>query len=394
MGIGLVADEGSLFITKEVTEGTYVAETSGAQALEILSDGLELNPARELLPRENRTSTVETVASRLGTKSVAGTVPFEWRAGNAEGDAPEGDLLYESLLGGKRQGTTENTTKVAGNTDQILQIEDADIGDYAVGDIILVKEAGGFEVNPITAVDPSGGTANITLLRARGAGAYTDSVKIGKFTTYFHDSSNADSLSLTRYLGGKIRQKGIGVRPTSMELTNFATGQLASIAMGVEGLTYDREVGTPLFTPEFDTSPPPVILQACIFRDGIQLDLNAFGLSLTNTLGFLTSTCSVNGRISSRITKQETGGSLNPYMEDDDVDTWDFFNDGSAFSLFGFAFNPTAVAGEFEQICAFYVPNCRSPELAVGEEDGILTDGITYTGHKTLGSDQTFLSFI
>lgn len=395
MGIGLVADEGIVFATEEVTEGTYVAESIAGQALEVLSDGLEFTPGRELLERNNRTSTIETVESLLGQKSMVGTVPVELKAGSASGDAPETDLLYKALLGGKRQILAQVTSKAApAHTDSQLEIEDADIGDFAVGDIIRVLEAGAFHTSPITAVDPSGGAANITLLVPAPAGAFSASVVIEKATTYF-SASGAPTLSLTNYLGGEIRQKAIGMRPVSAEISNFATGQLGEVAFGLEGLNFDREVGTPVVTGTFDTSLPPVMLGAKIYYNGAEIQVNNLSVSLTNTVGFLTSTGSKSGKISSRITKLSISGSINPYTENDDVDKFTDFNDSNAFSLFASTHNFTnAACTEWNQEVAIYLPKCKISELTTGSEDGIHTDVINFTAHKTLGGDSVFLGFL
>ena len=45
-------------------------------------------------------------------------------------------------------------------------------------------------------------------------------------------------------------------------------------------------------------------------------------------------------------------------------------------------------------LVAFYLPNCRSTEIATADEDGILTDAISGQGYKTLGNDSVFLAFI
>ena len=354
---------------------------------------MDFSPAREILTRNNRTGTVETVAGRVGIQSASGTIPVEFKAGSTAGDAAETDLLWRSLLGGRRQITSQVTSKASGHTTTVIQIEDADIGDFTKNDIILVREAGDFHVSPITAVDPTGGAANITLLVAAGS-AFSGSVVIEKSTIYYPDSANAPTLSITNYLGGEIREKITGARAASAEFNNFTVGQLSDIAFGVEALELDREVGTPVVTPSFDTSVPPVILEACIYQDGNIIDLNSFGLSITNTIGFITSTCEPNGRKSSRITALETGGTLNPYMEDDDVDRFDLFNQNTAFSLFGFAKNNTSTAGEFNEVVAFYMPNCRISELATAVEDDILQDSLTYTAHKTDGNDQVFIATI
>ena len=115
---------------------------------------------------------------------------------------------------------------------------------------------------------------------------------------------------------------------------------------------------------------------------------------MTNTLGFLTSTASKNGKISSRITEFVAGFSINPYMEDDDVNNFNLFDNNTAFSLFGSAHNPGSAQEEHLENVAFYMPNCRIPEIATGDEDGILTDAITGSAFKTNGNDTIFISFI
>lgn len=399
MAIGLVADEGVVFIEKEITEGLYQAEQSGTAAIEVLSDGLELKESRELLTRNNRTGTVETVASLLGTKSSTGTIPVELKAAGVEGAVPESGVLWEAMLGGVRSSATA-TSKIAGHTASRLEIEDADIGKYKVGDSIRIKEsefAGEDHVSAITAVDTTGGAAFIDLLVTRAAGAFTNSVKIGAFTTFFHQSG-APSLSITNYLGGKKRQKALGVRPTSAELGNFSTGVLADVNFAVEGLSYgDREIGNPLFAAIFDSDngvTPPPILNSKIYQNGVEVIVNSLAITLTNTLAFLSSTGSPNGRVNSRITKFETGGTFNPYMQDDNITVFDNFNCNKPFSVFA----RTQVedcdnAGVFKDGIAFYIPNARNSDLGVGNEDGVLTDEIAFTGHKTLGNDQFFISF-
>lgn len=391
MAIGLVTDEGSVFIEKEVTEGTYVAESAGASAIEVLSDGLEFTPTKELLERNNRTATVEKVASRVGQKSMAGTVPTEYKAGSAEGAEPETSPLYESLLGGKRSYVAR--TSLTGHTTTTITLAVGEAAQYAKGDIVKVKEydlnpANEDHVSPIVDI-----TGDVITLLIPYFQAFSDNVEIAAGVTYFHQSG-APTLSVTNYLGGKIREKAIGMRCVSGEIANFTTGQLATTSFSLEGLNFDREVGQPLFTPAFDTSLPPVILCAKVYKNDEEITVNSVGITMSNTLGFLTSTASKNGKISSRITEFVTTFNINPYMEDDDVDNFDLFNDNTPFSLFGSAHNAGAAQNEHLENVAFYMPNCRIPEIATGDEDGILTDAISGQAYKDEGNDTIFISFI
>lgn len=398
MAIGLVADKGSVAVEIEASEGVYQAETAGESFLEVLSDGLEFSPTKDLIERNNRTSTIETVAARVGQKSMSGTIPVEFRAGDSEGASPEYDALLQSLTGGKRQGSA--STSKTGHTTTRIEIEDADISKYSVGDIIKVKE---FDqsaqidedhVSPIVAVDDSLGAAYIDLLVPYFR-AFSDNVVIGAFTTYFHQSG-APTLSVTNYLGGEIREKAIGMRATQCDLNNFSTGALPDLAFSLEGLDFDREVGQPLFTPAFPDSLPPIVLCSKVYRDSTEVQVNNLTLSIANTLAFLTSTASCSGKIKSRITNFAVSGSFNPYMEDDDVDNFDFFNNNTNFSIFGSSNNYGSAGAEKEKVenVAFYAPNCISTEIATGNEDGVLTDAISFQANRNLGNDTIFISFI
>lgn len=396
MAIGLVADRGSVAVEIEPSEGIFQAEQSGESFLEVLSDGLEFSPSKELIERNNRTSTVETVKSRVGQKSMSGTIPVEFRAGDLEGAAPEYDALLQALMGGKRSGTASISS--VGHTTSRIEIEDADIAKYAVGDVIKIKEydasAGADEdhVSPIVAVDDTLGAAYIDIL-VPYTRAFSDNVEIGAFTTYFHQSG-APTLSVSNYLGGEIREKAIGMRATSMDLNNFSTGALPDLSFQLEGLDFDREVGTPLFTPEYPASLPPIVLCSKVYRDSSELQVNNLSLNASNTLAFLTSTASCSGKIKSRITNFAASGSFNPYMEDNNVINYDFFNDNTSFSIFGSSQNYGANEKEKVENVCFYAPNCISTEIATGNEDGVLTDAITFSAHKNVGNDTLFLGFI
>ena len=226
MAIGLVTDEGSVFIEKEVTEGTYVAESGAASAVEVLSDGLEFTPSKELLERNNRTSTVEKVASRVGQKSMAGSIPVEYKAGSTEGSAPETDALYEALLGDKRSYVTR--TSLTGHTTTTITLVGGEAVQYSVGDIVKVKEydlnaANVDHVSPITDI-----TGDVITLLIPYFQAFGDNVVIAAGVTYYH-ASGAPTSSVTNYLGSKIREKAIGMRCVTGEISNFSTGQLATV---------------------------------------------------------------------------------------------------------------------------------------------------------------------
>lgn len=394
MAIGVALNESSVAIEQEVTEGTYISETAGASFIQVLSDGLEMNPAKDLIDRDILTNDVEQVSPRVGQKSMSASIPVELKASQTAGDAPETNDLYEGLLGGLRQNTTQVTCKAAGNTSTNLEIEDADIAKFAVGDMVKVLEAGAFEIRPITVVDSTGGSAAITLAFALDNGAPSASVVIEEFTTYFPDSSSAPTLSVTRYIGGEIREKAIGMRVTSGSLNNFTTGSVADMGFSLEGLDFDREDGTELFTPTFDTSEPPVVLESCVWINGVKVDVNNFSITMENEIGFITSTCSANGKIASRITKFKATGSFDPYMDDTDVSRFDSFKTNGDNSIFAMVSEPSGVTGEDKEFVAVWLPKVKFIEAPIGDQEGIATDAISFQAFRELGNDSVFLGFV
>ncbi len=84
-------------------EGTAKDPASGEDFIQILEDGLELSPAKELLDRSILTSSIGKVTPRVGQKSVSGSIPVEFKAAGTEGSFPEYSTLLNSALGDCRR---------------------------------------------------------------------------------------------------------------------------------------------------------------------------------------------------------------------------------------------------------------------------------------------------
>lgn len=397
MGIA-VKDNTSYAVEIETTEGTYVEPQSGTSFVQTLKDGAELTPSQELLQRDIFTGSIGKTQSRLGTRSVSGAMPVELRANSVEGSAPEADALYTSALGGKK--TRASVTTKTGNAPTQLEIEDADISSFSKYDVILVKEAGQFEMTWVFNVDTTPGSAFITL----GQGlSFTpsDNVEIAPVTQYSTANSGHPSLSISKYVESAKREIGAGCKVTSMSIENFTTGQIPSVNFGFEGLSFDRTLTAPPFTPSYDSSLPPIALRACLYQDGTQVQVNSITMSLENTLGFVTSTCSENGRISSRVTERTITGTFNPYKQDDSLTQFEKFKCNEPYTLFVYAFNPLLDAncnftGEFEQATAMLLTNCITTELGESDQDGLLVNDITFEATRgPEGSDEELkLAFV
>ncbi len=373
----------------ESTEGVYVAPAANTDYVQTLSDGTELTPAKELLEREIFNGSLGKSTPRTGTKSVSGALPVEFRAADTEGGATECDKLLRACLGSRRQ--VGDNTSTTGHSTTVINMGAPDAAEYQVNDIVLVKQSGAYHVSPISAV----GATSITLLIAAAA-PFSDNVVVESFTSYRPADSGHPSLSISKYVEDARLEQATGCRVTSMSLENFTTGQLASLNFGFEGLTFDQSLTANPFTPNYQDSLPPVILNACLYQDGVDIQVNELTLNVENTLGFATSTCSSNGRISGRVTSRSVSGTFNPYKQDDDIDNFEKFRDNTPYSLFAYAYNPTGVAGQFNNVCAVYLPYCITTELGEADQDGLLQENISFSASRGQSgeNEEISISFI
>ena len=365
-----------VYVTEEVSEGTAVDPTLGTQAVGVLSDGFELNGEKELVERNNLTSSIGRTVPRTGIKTSAVTLGVEAAANATEGSAPDYDLLMFGALGARRQNTTDVTSGTT-HTTSVINIGDADISKFAVGDIVLVKEAGAFHMSPISAVDATPGSANITLLVA-AASSFSDAVVVSKFTTYYGANSGHKNLTVTNFMEDAIKIQSAGCKVGSLSLEGFETGQLPSFSFALTGQSYSESLAASGLTASFTNSAPPVVLNACVYLDGSLIAVNDVGLSVENTLGRITSTCSANGIIGQRVTERAISGSFTPYMDTTDVSLYTKFDQNTEFSLFLRAWNPTATAGEFQQCWGIFVPKCIITSQPKADQDGVMQYNIEF----------------
>jgi len=386
-------------VETEATEGVYAPPSSSSDFVQTLVDGSEMTPAKELLERNVFNGSIGKSTPRSGTKSVSGSLPVEYRAAEVEGNAPEFDKLMLSAMGQKRSMAAALTTDT-GHTTSVINIQDADIGDINVGDMVMVKQTGAYHVSPVIATDDTLGAASITLLVPM-ASAPANGVQIAKFTTYVTADSGHPSLSVSKYIEDAVLEQAAGCKVTSMSLESFETGQIASLNFAFEGMSWDRSLTPPPFQPDYDASLPPIILEACVWQDGVKIPVNALSLSLENTLGFVTSTCSANGRISSRVTSRSITGSINPYKQDDNIDNFLKFKTNEEFSLFAMAKipaldvngNPT---GQFSQVVCMYIPKCFVSELTETDQDGLLQEELAFVASRGADgqTEELYMGFI
>lgn len=395
MAIGVVFNESTVALVPEVTEGTYVAPSAGdgSEYVEVLSDGLEFNKTREELTRNTLGGSVESEASRVGIAEAQGSLAVELRAAGTEGDAPQClDVLLRSLLGGKRQITADQTS---GTTHTSTVINFADTSAFRVGDIVLIKEAGAYEVRPISAITTN---TSITLAFALENGAPSDGVEVAQVTTYYSDTSSAITFSAEHNIGDQaIKQKVSGLRVASGAIENFSVGQLPQMSFSLQGLDIARVDENATESAVFTDALPPVALSACIWISGTKTSYTEMSLNIENSISYIQDACNSSGRIGSRITEQTTSLSFNPYMDDADLTKiWDKFNNNTDVSVFFAAYNPSTTAGEFSNIVAGFLPQAKIIAAPLADSDGIVTEAVEIKAHRSASSsgDSIFLSFI
>lgn len=371
----------------EDTENVYKAPQSATSYVQTLADGAEMSPAKELLERNIFNGSIGKTTPRTGIRTVTGALPVEMRAAATEGQAPEYDALLRSALGSRRQVTAttiDNTDSGGTHTTTRAYLPDADASKYNVGDIVTVKVAGAYHTSPVVAVSNTAGNVYVDLLVAADS-AFSNGDAIAAVSTYVTANSGHPTLSISKYVEAAVLEQATGCRVSSMALENFTTGQLASFNFGFEGMDFDRSITAQPHTPAYSSAEPPIILEACVYQDGVKIQINELAFSVENSLGFATSTCSSNGRISGRVVERTVTGSLNPYKTDDSIAQFSKFKNNTEFSIFGTAKIPTSVAGEYEQVVSFYLPSCIITEIGESDQDGLLQEDLSFSAGR--GSD-------
>jgi len=480
-----------LYVTEEVTEGTPVNPSAGNQAVSILSDGFELNGEKELVERNNLTSSIAKALPRVGIKTAAGSIGVEAKAALVAGAAPEADSLFKAAFGGKRSLASTVTSGTSHATNSIKLTLGAD-SNFLAGDIIMLKDSNlGYHVTPITAVvasvaasnfiqgsvgrltftaDVPGTTGNsITVELASGGTAGSEAVTvvgndievaietgvstaaqiktaldnsvaaaalintvvttagvmetaaavtlaggtdgsltplvptsiaasngtvIEKFTQYFGANSGHPSLTLTSFHEDAIKIQAGGCKVSSLSLDSFETGQIPSFSFGIQGQSYEETLAVSGLVSSFDGATPPLVLAACVYKDGVAIPVNAVTLSVENTLARVTSTCSPNGIIALRETERTISGSMTPYMDTTSVDLFNDFDENTEFSLFLHMQNP--ITNGKKEVVALYLPHCIITALPKADQDGLLTYALEFSAGPSstgVGSD-IHLSFI
>lgn len=389
MATGVLKELSLIAVEEESTEGTYVAPQAATSYIQAVNDGTALQTAREILERPVMGSYPGRPTPLMGVKQGTGNIVTEFRASGTEGAAPDFHSLLEGALGSSRTNTSQ--TSSTSHTSTVINFADA--SSFNVGDIVMVEESGAFELRPIVSTT---GTS-ITLAFALTNGAPSDSVEVSAYSTYLTAATGHPSLSVSNYIGNTKRKALYGARVSSMSLENYAAGQLATLNFALQGINHSLVDGAAPHTPSYDSGIPPVILSACVYRDGVVMETNDFGLTLTNTWVEKRSTCNANGITGQVLSAREVTGTINPLMDDTTTDRYDDWVGGTEFSLFITAYTPGASGAiSLGSAVAIWLPQCVITELQDGDVSGISSDALTYraTRGSTGGSEEMYLGMV
>jgi len=382
----------SVFLTEEVAEGTPVAPSAGNQAVGVLADGFTMDGEKELVERNLLRNGISKQTPLTGIKSASVSIGVEASANKVAGGAPEYDLLMKSALGGKHQVTAEVISLDTHTTSKIF-MEAVDAAKFMAGEMVLVKQTGAYHFSPIKSITIDGADSFIELV-VPAASAFSNSVAVEKVTTYYGANSGHSSLTVTSWLEGIVKMQASGNKVASMALEGFEVGQLPSFSFSLQGSDYSESISAQSVTPSFNSETPPIILGACVYLDGVAIPVSNVAISVDNTMGKVTSTCAPNGLIAQITSLRAVSGSFTTYLEQDNVAMFTKFNNNTKFSLFLYAKNPTAVAGQGANYIGMFIPAAIITGQPKADTDGVVTIDVSFQAGEDDNGKDIFVSFV
>jgi len=377
-----------VYVSKEAIEEGVAATPSADEAIAV-SDGFDMNATKELIERNTLSGSIARRLPRTGMKSATVTFPVEARASLTAGAAPEATLLFESALGGVR--SQSNTTVVSGYNAATVSIGTS-ASNFAVGDVVMLKDTNaglsGYHISAVSAVAMNGTNEDTLTLVAPAAVTNGSATTIEKFTTFYGTDSGHPSLTITEFLDDAYKRQATGCKVASLSMEGFDPGQVASFSFGLNGWDMTESVAVSGLTETFSDALPPLILDACVYKDGVRLEVSSFTFSVENTLPVIPSTCSATGKIGQRVTERATSGSFTVYADSASAAIFENFEDGTQFNLFASMYNPTSSYGVKKEAIGIYLPVCIITEAPMANAEGLMVYNVSFRcGPDTTGSD-------
>ena len=229
MSVGLARN--SVFaIVPEVTEGTPVAPSSGAQFIP-LRPGRSMEYQVETLDNDELKGDIGASKPNKGKESVNGTHEAYLKSSGTAGVAPETDLFYKSLLGGSSTASTEYDT-VSSSTTAVVKVDTGEGATFEVGEALLVKNGSGYEIRNIASISSNDLSVNFLLNNAPGSG-----VNLGKAVLYKPGSTFSSFTSWLYNGNGFATEMASGCQATEASI-ELPVNEYAALSFSYQGTKY------------------------------------------------------------------------------------------------------------------------------------------------------------
>ena len=227
-----------LAVVEETTEGVGVSPASGNDYV-VLQEGFELTGEFENLESAELKGSIGKSKSILGFETSNFSCSHYLNHSSVEGQAPEYNLFFKSLLGTETiQGGERTTTagSTAGTSAVRAVVELAAGGsDYALGKAMLIKDGtNGYNIRNVYSVASDSVTLAQNLLVAPATG-----VDCGIYVNYSPSDSGHPSLSMWLYRanGGDVElSRGTKIEEGTIEVT---AGEFVNASFTGTGIGYD-----------------------------------------------------------------------------------------------------------------------------------------------------------
>lgn len=224
----------TLAVVKELTEGTPVEPSSGADFVKI-QDDVTFTGNRETLSNAELTGSIAPAKPIQGIETPVASFSKYLTHSGVEGQEPQYGPILESLFGSKNVYIAAEAT-VASATESAITLGVGEGANYARGYSLLIKDpVNGYRMRGISEVSGDVLTLNFDLPSGQAPGA---GVTVGIPITYLPANSGHPSLTLWNYLGPDGATQMIsGSRVTGWDLTADA-GQLINGSFSFEGVGF------------------------------------------------------------------------------------------------------------------------------------------------------------
>lgn len=229
-----------LALMTEVTRGTPVMPTAGSDFTAIQED-VDLTPAFDELENAELSGSIGQKQTVLGIERPEMSFSHYMRHSGVEGQAPDYNLLLESLFGAEDVASTEYNTIAASTAGTaaaraIVKVDSGEGANFRRGSALLIKDAtNGYKVRNIYSISTDDLTVAFNMDDAPGTG-----VNLGKCVSYYPAADDSDYPSLSAWMyrgnGGAVELMS-GGRTTSMTM-DVTAGEQINGSFTVAGLEY------------------------------------------------------------------------------------------------------------------------------------------------------------